>query len=151
MDSAAPYRFHEDPFCRDPDCLRCMRQKLKALGLVVFFREADAADAWRIGNFQGDKPQEAAQAEFEYMLKCGVPEIIAKRGSFILTNAQDIKVTFPKLKEFFKGCSLIAAHVKGGESSGVRLAWRENSEPFSEKDLEIIRCSGNCPSGCEPA
>ncbi len=131
----------------DPDCLKCLRQKLRALCVVVFFRKQDS---WVLDNFQGDKPAEAAEAEFQYMLKLGIPETALKLGKVaVLNGAKEIADTFPGVQSLFEGFSLITATVQRGESLGVRLAWREQEDPFTEEDSKTIECFGDCPKGCE--
>lgn len=142
------YRFISDPFCRDPDCLRCLRRKLRAVGVAVFFR---SPEGWRIGNYQGDKPSAAAEVEFECLLRARVPDVVAAHSrGLILCGEEELQAKFGSVSKLFRSCSVIAAHVQGGESSGVRLAWRDDSEPYEEEDLATIKCSGECPDGCQP-
>lgn len=131
----------------DPDCLRCLRLKLNAICVAVFYREGEG---WRLGDFQGDKPRSAAEAEFMHMLRVGLPEAIAKRGrGFILVDERDVETAFPALTGLFLNSTVIASAVCGGEAPGVRIAWRDKSEPFTDADLEIIHCLGNCPDECK--
>jgi hypothetical protein len=130
----------------DPDCVKCLRKKINAVGVVVFFKEGDA---WRIGNFQGEVPQTAAEVDFECMLAGGVPDIIADREDGLLISDDDgIHSFFPKLSSLFQSKSIVAAAVAFEDLRGVRLAWRDARTPFSLQDLKTIRCFGQCPPGC---
>ena len=131
----------------DPDCLHCLRTKLEAIGVVVFFRNADGS--WRLGGYQSAKPSEAAEAECHHMLQTGLPEkILAGERVVILSNHRDIKLNFPHLAPSFGGSSLIAARVQRDELVGVRIAWRDEKAPFTAEDEATIHCWGNCPEGC---
>ena len=130
----------------DPDCLRCMRKKLEATGVAVFFREGSS---WRLGNYQAEKPNEAAEVDFICMLQQGIPEIIASYASgLILPDSRSAEQVFGPTGQLFETNSIIAAPVTKGNSNGVRLAWRDAAKPFSREDLRIIQCFGLCPEGC---
>ncbi len=130
----------------EPDCLRCMRKKLEAIGVVVFFREGDA---WRLGNYQAEKPSDAAEVDFYCMLRDSVPEIITSYPSgLILSEPRSVEQVFGSVGRLFDNHSVLAAAVSKGEFSGVRLAWRDSAQPFSREDLRIIQCFGLCPEGC---
>lgn len=135
-----------DAGCADPDCIRCLRTKLRAVGAVVFFREQDG---WRLDKFQGEKPYEDSEAEFQYLLAAGVPDNVVSLGeSIILSDDKQIAAAFPRSGQLLFGHSVIAAQVHHGETSGVRLAWRDIQDPFTQADLEVIECVGSCPPGC---
>jgi hypothetical protein len=137
-------QYHNDLL--DPDCLKCMRKKLRATALAVFFRDGAG---WRIGSFQGDKPASSAEVEFYAMLQSGVPEIIyASADGLFINDDRALREHFPSLIPLLSGSSVIAAVVKRQQLEGVRIAWRDNSDPFEAKDLDTIRCDGNCPDGC---
>lgn len=132
----------------DPDCMSCLREKLRALCVIVFFR---IEDGWRIGGFQGDRPLRDAEVHAYALLTEGVPELVASHEEgFILSNKQSISDVFGSVGNLFDGCSVLAAPVRRGRSRGVRLAWRDAKDPFTEVELETIRCFGECPHGCEP-
>ncbi len=132
----------------DPDCVRCLRKKINAEGVVVFFREGND---WRIANFQGDMPQEMAEVYFHTMLKSGTPAVVATQSRGLLLNKPaEIRAYLPELFGFFAGQSVIGAKVKIGEHEGVRLAWRANVTPFNDQDLTTLQCFAECPAGCGP-
>lgn len=132
---------------KDPDCLRCMRLKLRAESVVIFVR---IGDNWEVGSYQSDIPREAAEAEFYALLKEHVPQTLNHypRGLRLLDNKEILQV-FPKAIRFL-GKSIISAPYKLGNYEGYRLAWRDQSDPFSAQELDIIQCQGLCPSGCGP-
>ena len=131
---------------RDPDCLKCMRKKLDAVSVGVFFRDQGS---WRLAAYQSEKPQEDAEVEFYCMLSSGVPEIVSAYPSgLILSDGQSIEQVFGPIKNLLAGRSVIAAPVSKGDSAGVRIAWRDAANPFSREDLRIIQCFGDCPDGC---
>ena len=133
-----------------PDCLRCMRKKLRATSIVVFFQNPDKS--WRLADFQGDKPMDVVEAEFQYMLKTKMPEIVLQHGkTFFLNGKEAISRIFPKLGNLFEDQSIIAAPVKYETSFGVRIAWRDEQDVFSDEDLKTLECVGKCPEGCGPA
>lgn len=116
--------------------------------MVVFFR---SEDGWRLASYQGDKPQSDAEIEFYCMLREGVPEVVeAYEEGLLLTDNRAIETTLPGVKGLLAGTSVIAARVSIGSFYGVRIAWRDSSDPFTEEELAIIQCVGNCPQGCEP-
>ena len=128
---------------QDPDCLSCLRQKLRAISVVVFFKEKKE---WRVGAYQADKPQEDAEIDFYCMLKAHVPEnVFNEKNGLLLNDVAAIGTRFGALGDFLKGNCLIGAPVRCGPVVGARLAWRDASDPFSAADLELIRCSGKCP------
>ena len=130
----------------DPDCVKCLRKKLSAVGVVVFFKDEDD---WRIGSFEGEIPWEACQVDFECMLNFGVPDVLANReGGLLITDDDEAHSFFPKLQGLFSGKTVVAAAVAFQDLKGVRLAWRENSSPFNIQDLKTIRCYGQCPADC---
>ena len=132
----------------DPDCIRCLRKKIGALGVVVFFREGAE---WRIGNFESDIPREAAEAQFNFMLRSGVPELVASKGKgLLLIGDRDIESQLPALAAFFAGNSVVGSAVNVAGAGGVRVAWREGANPFSADDLKTLRCFSECPEGCGP-
>lgn len=128
---------------QDPDCILCLRKKLRAISVVVFFKEGDS---WRIGGYQSDKPREDAEIDFYCLLNSNIPEeILDHKDGLILSEIEEISDLFESFASMFQRCSLIGAPVSCGEVFGARLAWRDSSEPFSESDLSLIRCSGKCP------
>ena len=83
------------------------------------------------------------------MLKAGVPDAILENGqSFILTNADEIASVFPQVTKVLEGYTVIASPVQHNKTVGVRIAWRDQAEPFTEADLTALRCHGDCPDGC---
>lgn len=135
----------DETLCEDPDCIRCLRQSLRATQIVVFFRENEH---WRIGSFQGDRPSPDAEVDFFSMLRGGVPETVEAQGdAFILSDDKSIENMFGSVNDLLCGNSVIAAPVRLGNLTGVRLAWRDDSDPFSEEDLALIKCLGKCPEG----
>lgn len=130
----------------DPDCVRCMRKKLRATGVVVFFK---TGHDWHLGNFEGDKPSAAAQTDFECMLRFGVPQSLEPfEGGIVIPDDQTLSGTLGKAASLLEGCCVIAAPVHRGHSVGVRLAWRDQTDPFTAQELDIIHCEGLCPTGC---
>ncbi len=128
---------------QDPNCITCLRKKLRAISVVVFFQEYNN---WRIGGYQSDKPLEDAEIDFYCMLKSNIPnEIIKHERGLLLSDANLISKLFGNFANLFKDSCLIGAPVRCDKITGARLAWRDNSEPFSESDLQIIRCTGKCP------
>lgn len=135
----------QDRFLKEPNCLRCLRTKLEAIGVVVFVKDQDS---WLLNAFQGDVPEDVAEVMFYGMIKLGVPEKIFAQGrDFVLSDNAQIQEMFPQV-ETFRDTSLIAARVAYGEFKGVRVAWREQSRPYSEKDLGTVNCVGECPEAC---
>ena len=131
----------------DPDCIRCLRKKLRATGVAVFFKKEFG---WILDNFEGDKPGEAAEAEFQYMLKAGIPDTLLKQeNGLILPDQEAIAAVLPQISGLFEGSCLIATPVRRGPSLGVRLAWRDSLDPFTTADLKTIECLGECPENCE--
>ncbi len=138
-----------NPFCcsSNPDCLTCMRTKLRATCVVVFVQEGSN---WELGSYQGELPQDAAEAEFYGMLVAKVPHILmAKPDGVLLRTDREITDMFQNYGIFI-GKSLVAAQFKLGKYEGVRLAWRDQTDPFSKDDLYAIQCQGKCPTGCGP-
>ena len=143
----APTHHSETSLFGDPDCLRCMRRKLRATGVVVFFRRGDE---WLLGNFEGDKPQDAAETDFECMLQFGVPQALeVHQNGIVLADDRAIQSVLGKAASLLLGNCVIAAPVHRGGSVGLRLAWRDQSDPFSGEELRIVQCEGLCPSGCD--
>ena len=130
----------------DPDCVRCLRKKVSALGVVVFFEDGGQ---WRIGNFESDSPREDAEVSFHSMLRSGLPTLVAGCEKGILFRGDaDLRAQVPALAGLLSGCSVIGAPVRVGEKHGVRVAWREQREPFSAEDLNTLQCFSRCPDGC---
>lgn len=126
----------------DPDCVGCLRKKLDAIGVVVFFT---AGDEWRIGSFQGDKPLSAAQVDFESLLAGSVPQALARYSEGLLSNDdKTLAEAAPGALFLLDGASVIACPVHFGDKVGVRLAWRDRHAPFRPEDLETLRCFGEC-------
>ena len=139
----------DSPFCCsiNPDCLNCMRTKLKASCIVVFVK---TEEGWQLGSFQGEIPEDAAEALFYGMLRSSVPQVLANYPSgLLLKTDREIDEFCPQLHILF-GKSVLAATVMLGEFKGIRLAWRDQSESFSFDELAEIQCTGNCPPGCRP-
>ena len=131
---------------RDPDCLKCLRKKLQALCLVVFYRDADG---WRLGGYQGDRPSAEAEVDFVYMLKEGLPELVAAHpGGLVLNDDMSIGDHIGKFRALLGGKAVIASAVNFPGLPGLRLAWRDQSEPFTTAELQALQCEGNCPEGC---
>jgi hypothetical protein len=132
----------------DPDCVRCLRKKVSALGVVVFFKDGDG---WRIGNFESDIPRDAAEAHVHSFLKAGLPAFVASKAEgLLLTNEAELKTQLPALAAFFSGHSIIGCAVNIAGTGGVRVAWRENTTPFKTEDLSTLRCFSQCPKDCGP-
>ena len=133
---------------RDPDCLRCMRKKLRATGIAVFFQ---SEEGWRLSSYQGERPSEAAEIEAYSLLAKGVPEAVARaEKGLVLVGDEAILAALPGAQGLFSGQSIVAAQVRIDNFSGVRIAWRDCVEPFDALDLATIQCVGNCPPGCCP-
>lgn len=136
-----------NPFCcrNRPDCLTCMKLKLNATCVAVFVKDDSS---WCLSAYQGDLPQDAAEVEFYGMLKDRVPHVLFEQPEgTILCSDKDITEMFPKV-EILLGRAIIASRFKLGTYEGVRLAWRDQSQPFSRKEKEAIECGGQCPDGC---
>jgi len=133
----------------DPDCIRCLRKKISADGVVVFFR---SSSGWRIGNCESDIPLAAAEAHFNFMLRSGLPAIVvAKKGGILLNTLEEVKSELVVLEKFFSDKCVIGAAVKVGQHDGVRIAWREALAPFTSEDLVTLQCFSKCPDNCEPS
>ena len=129
----------------DPQCIRCLRMKLRATCVAVFLKNDQ--NVWQTAGFESDKPAEAAEVEFYSILKAGLPEQFwAETDGILINEAHSLRARVGSLKEIFKGCALIAAPVHPQGRSGVRLAWREDTDPFSMEELEILRCFQDCPA-----
>lgn len=141
-----PHNNHfDDPLLalQDPDCLLCLRRKLRAISVMVFFKEEGG---WRIGAYQGEKPQEDADIDSYCLLNSPLPEEIFKRQEGLVLNSEkQLAQISSRLAGFLEGHCVLGAPVRCQSVEGVRLAWRDAAEPFSAADLELIRCSGNCP------
>lgn len=132
----------------DPNCLRCLRLKLKALAVGVFFKEGDN---WRLGSFEGDKPSCAAEVEFDSLIKLGVPALVANHpAGLILNDNAAIAAMFPTAQGLFQDQAVIAAPIHFEQLSGIRIAWRSAATPFQKTELETLLCFSQCPPGCEP-
>ena len=137
------YPFHE------PNCVCCLQKKLCAQGAVTFFKDQNGS--WRVGTFEGNRPSESVEVDLYCMLEADVPETILKQQcGFILSNEDAIRSLFPGAENLFKGYSIIASPIQYQELRGVRIAWREISNPFRAEELRIIECIGLCPNGCAP-
>ena len=133
----------------DPDCLTCLRLKLNADSIVVFFKDHDS-DSWRLGGFQGEKPSNDMEVEVYRMLITKMPQTVAiYKDGLLLSSQEEIETMFPETKKLFTNSSIIAAPVffnkQNEELTGVRAAWRHNNNPFTAKDLETLRCTSACP------
>jgi hypothetical protein len=125
-----------------------MHLKLKTTSVVVFFCDKDIN--WRIGDFQTEKPREIAETEAYSLLSNGIPQIIADSKSGMLLNSNaEIAQALPGIGKMLDDHSVICAAVERGNSQGVRIAWRDRSQPFSSADLSYIQCQGECPDGCD--
>lgn len=130
-----------------PDCILCLRRKLDALGVVAFF---EYQGAWYVGDYENDRPSGDSEFLFNYLLQVNVPEIVAGEPLGVVLNTEDeIQAKFPGIGVMFPGCSLIGARTGSAGLEGVRIAWREADRPWSEGDLELLQCFGECPEGCE--
>ena len=130
----------------DPDCAKCLRKKLDADSVAVFFC---GKEGWRISSFQGDRPSSTVEVEFQAMVKAGVPGIIASKDHGILANSDsEVAEYFPQLASLFPRSAIIGCRVNLGSLIGVRLATRNNSHPFSDEDLNTLQCYSECPEGC---
>ena len=128
----------------DPQCLRCLRMKLRATCVAVFLREESG---WRLAGYESDKPADAAEVEFYSILKANLPEQLwAATDGILINEAHSMRAHVGALKELFKGQALIAAPVHPQGASGVRLAWRDASDPFGVEELESLRCFQECPA-----
>jgi len=118
-----------------PDCIRCLRKKLGAIGVAHFFKHAGE---WLLADFESDTPRSDSEFQGTYLLEIGLPQIIADSESgFILSTNEAIQ------SKFVIGVRTVCAGF-----GGVRFAWREQSLPFSERDLKVLECFGECPPGC---
>lgn len=129
--------------CPDPNCLDCLRKKLSAIGVAVFTRKDND---WVVADFQGERPHADAEIDFYCMLQQGVPETIAAYPSgVLLADESTITSVMGSASSLFVNRSVVAAPVASGSFSGIRLAWRDASNPFSQADLQTIQCFGICP------
>lgn len=148
MSDSTPDACCQEYLLDDPDCCRCLQRKLRATAVVTFFE--DAGD-WRISNYQGDKPSEAAEVEMEMLLRSGVATQVASHGEpSTFLDPKKIKKFFGPAAGILHGKSVIAAPVALGNLKGVRVAWRSKEDPFSDQEVALISCSGACPPGCMP-
>lgn len=133
----------------DPDCLNCLRRKLKAISVAVFI---NGEDGWCLSDYQGEKPSGDAEIDFFCMLEQRVPEVIAAHpDGLVIVTQEQMDQTLNQAKELFCGYSIVAAPVNRGSFTGVRLALRDALDPFTEQDLETVRCFGLCDEGGEKA
>lgn len=129
-----------------PDCIRCLRKKLGAIGVAHFFKHAGE---WLLADFESDTPRSDSEFQGTYLLEIGLPQIIADSESgFILSTNEAIQSKFPGINALFNDCSVIGVRTVCAGFGGVRFAWREQSLPFSERDLKVLECFGECPPGC---
>jgi hypothetical protein len=125
-----------------------LRKKLDALGVVVFYRENNV---WRLGNFQAELPGAEAEVHFQYMLTAGFPdELIKHKDGLCFGMAEQAQKFFPKLSGFFADKTLLAARTNYAGLPGVRIAWRDESSPYTAADLNVLRCFADCPKDCKP-
>lgn len=127
--------------CNTPDCLRCLRRKLLATCVVVFEK---LDNGWSIFAYQGDTPSDAAEAEFYGMISERVPDrIYSKDKGFTLNTDAEIKACFPSMVKLL-GHAIVATKIKAKSFEGVRMAWRDQSQPFQQSELEKVFCRGIC-------
>ncbi len=130
----------------EPDCLKCMRKKLNATSVVVFFCDAGT---WRVSSYQSEKPASDAEIDFYCLLNAGIPQVISSHPEgLILPDDRALAQVFGQSANLLSGNAVIAAPVTGNSMAGVRLAWRDNSSPFTEDDLVTVHCVGDCPPDC---
>ncbi|MCC6933272.1 MAG: hypothetical protein IT292_08465 [Deltaproteobacteria bacterium] len=131
----------------EPDCVRCLQKKLRAIGAVTFFQ--DGGDRWRLGCFQGDTPSSETEVIIYALMHAKIPEIVWNKGSgFYVNNVDMLKRIFPPIRELFQDHVMICAPVQYKHLTGVRIAWRDKADEFTLEELNIIECQGNCPTGC---
>ncbi|NMC62009.1 MAG: hypothetical protein GYA55_02450 [SAR324 cluster bacterium] len=129
-----------------PDCIRCLRKKLNALGVAAFYMKDGE---WMLSDFESDIPREDAEFQGTYLLKIGLPQIIANaENGLLLTGTESIQNSIPGINSLMNGTSIIGARTVFAGLGGVRFAWREDSQPFSSDELKILECFGECPPGC---
>lgn len=121
-----------------------MRIKLRATAVAVFLKEETG---WQLAGYESDKPSDAAEVEFYSILKAGLPEQLwAMTDGILINDAHSMRSRVGSLRELFKGQVLIAAPVHPPGATGVRLAWREETDPFTMEELEALRCFQDCPA-----
>jgi hypothetical protein len=126
----------------DPNCVGCLRKELDAVGVAVFFKEDSG---WRISDYQSDKPEEDAEIEAVCMLRGGVPEAaLALGASFRLTTASAVADAFPDAKGLFDGSTVVGVQIEIDGRHGLRIAWRDISEPFTDDEIESAKCPKLC-------
>lgn len=129
-----------------PDCIRCLRKKMQTVGAAVFVK---VNNEWFLGDFEAETPSEDAEFLFTHLLNIGFPEkLSAASAGMILNDDALIEKTFPGVNKLFAGSALIGTPVSYGAMHGVRVAWREALQPFTNADLEELRCLSKCPEGC---
>jgi len=129
-----------------PDCIRCLRRKLNAIGVASFFVKDGA---WVLSDYEDALPSADAEFRVCHMLKLDIPQLVAdSENGVVLNSAQDILRAVPDLNHLFDGCVIIGARTVFAGLGGVRIAWRESDSPFSEEELETLACFGDCPKDC---
>ena len=132
---------------QSPDCIKCLRRKLDALGIVVFCKLDDFS--WHVADFESDTPSEDSEFQFNYMISIGLPSIIdSAEDAFVLNGNSEIQAKFPGINALLSGTSIVAGRVKFNGSVGVRIAWRDASQPFGMSDIEALQCFGQCADDC---
>ena len=130
--------------CSDPQCIRCLRMKLRATCVAVFLK---SESEWRLAGYESDKPSDAAEVEFGAILRANLPEQLwAETDGILINDPHSMRARVDVLKELFKEQVLIAAPVHPPGMNGVRLALRDASDPFGVDELEMLRCYQNCPA-----
>lgn len=131
---------------QSPDCIRCLRKKLKAVGVVVFF---SMDETWYVGDYEADIPSSDAEFQFGYMLKLDIPGIINEAGKGLILNTdEEIQRKFHGIDTLFQGYALLGVKTKYSGLEGIRLAWRPLGEPFTQAELDSLECFGDCPVDC---
>ncbi|MDD2941713.1 MAG: hypothetical protein PHC51_01990 [bacterium] len=129
-----------------PDCLRCLKMKLRADSLAVFLL---LDSGWILEAFEGNIPEEAAETFFTGLLHAGLPEkLYQHQEGLIVEDESALSQLLDSTSSLLNESSLIASPFRYDEVEGVRLALRDIRDPFSRSELEIISCSSICPPGC---
>lgn len=129
-----------------PDCIRCLRRKLKAVGVASFFLKDGV---WVLSDYEDSLPSADAEFRVCYMLKLNMPQIVADtENGMILNTARDLAKVVPRVNHLFDDCALIGVRTVFAGLGGVRIAWRQNDEPFTQEELDVLACFGDCPKDC---
>ncbi len=137
-----PVAFH------GPDCIRCLRRKLNALGVASFFVKDGV---WVLSDYEDSVPSSDAEFRVCFMLRLNIPQIVSdSEKGIILNSAQELASAVPEINRLFDDCVLMGARTVFEGLGGVRIAWRETDAPFTQEELDALACFGDCPADCRP-